>query len=317
MCFRYRCPDISFLPDKKTLFRIKREVKRRRQVWYNYNAMVVYIEYVVIDNVVIDGLLLSLVQKCFHRKRNKPRIFLASLFGAATACVFPLLSLSFVPAIALKLLCGFVMSLLSCRCESVRQYISNYLLLLLLTFLSGGAVYAVCHAFGVSFDLLSGAYGGEVCLGGLLAFVYLLSRAIGKVAMSLYRKKTIFPFLRDCEVVIGEMSFSVKGFIDSGNTLFDRKSGLPVILASPELSVRLRTSGALAGKRASEMYFSTVSGKDCVPVYVLEKLKIYCEEETNIIYNVAIGLSEKPFCNGGEYDLLLNPAATREERKVV
>ena len=286
-------------------------------MWYNCNAMVVYIEYVIIDNVVIDSLLLSLVKKCFHRKRNKARIFFSSLFGAATACVFPLLSLPLAPAIALKLLCGFVMSLLSGRCESVRQYISDYLLLLLLTFSFGGAVYAVCHAFGVSFDFLSGAYGGEVCLGGLLAFVYSLSRAVGKVALSLYRKKTVFPFLRDCEVVIGDMSFSVKGFIDSGNTLFDRKSGLPVILASPELSAKLRTNGALAGKRANEMYFSTVSGKDHVPVYVLEKLKIYRGEEANIIYNVAIGLSKKPFCNGGEYDLLLNPAAAEEERRVV
>ena len=32
----------------------------------------------------------------------------------------------------------------------------------------------------------------------------------------------------------------------------------------------------------------------------------------NIIYNVSIGLSAESLCGGGEYDLILNPAALGE-----
>lgn len=271
--------------------------------------MTVYIEYVVIDNLVIDSLLLDLARKSLKLKRSKGRIFLAALFGTAVACVLPLLELSLPLALLLRFSTGFVMSFLSGRCSSVRQYITCFLLLVFYTFCFGGAVCAVLQAFGVGFDFLTGTYGGEICLGGLIAFAIFFGKGMERVVRLIWKRRTVYPFLRDCELTVGGRIFRAKGFIDSGNTLFDGATGFPVVLCSPALSSLLKTSGALAGRKGREMAFSTLSGRGKIPVYLLENLRIYTGGEVNIIYNVAIGLSAESFFGGGEYDLILNPAA--------
>lgn len=57
---------------------------------YKGVAMKIYIEFVIIDNIVIDGLLLWLTNKTLKVSSNPVRIFLAAFLGTVGAIVFHL-----------------------------------------------------------------------------------------------------------------------------------------------------------------------------------------------------------------------------------
>ena len=66
--------------------------------------MVCYIEYVLLDNFVIDYLLLKAAFSVTGKTVKKLRLFLAAALGAVTAPLFPLIDVSAVIVFFLKLL---------------------------------------------------------------------------------------------------------------------------------------------------------------------------------------------------------------------
>ena len=66
----------------------------------------VYIEYAIVENFILDGLLLYLSFKTVRLPISKPRLLLAALFGSVFAVLFPLLPLSDGYVFAVKYLFG-------------------------------------------------------------------------------------------------------------------------------------------------------------------------------------------------------------------
>ena len=53
---------------------------------------------------------------------------------------------------------------------------------------------------------------------------------------------------------------------------------------------------------------NTVSGKDVLPLYKIERFLIYLSDKVNILNNVMIGVANGKVFPNGEYDLLLGPS---------
>ena len=77
--------------------------------------MIVYVEYVVIDNLLIDYLLLKTALTLSGIEFKKIRVFLVALFGTGFALVFPLIDLSAFLLAAVKVGMGLLLILLSAK----------------------------------------------------------------------------------------------------------------------------------------------------------------------------------------------------------
>ena len=125
--------------------------------------MEIYIEYVLIDNLVINYLILLLVKKTMKLKTNKLKMILSSLLGAVVAIILPLFDLPGLISVIVKIALGVIMLLTLTRFYKFKEFVFSFLLFLGYTLFLVGASLVTLLAFGTSLELLSqGAYDIKV-----------------------------------------------------------------------------------------------------------------------------------------------------------
>lgn len=268
--------------------------------------MQVYIEYAFLDNMIINYVLLKTATRCAKVKTRFIFIFLSSLLGTAVALILPLVTLPSILLISIKLLLAVTMVLICGRYIKVKTYFITLAFFILFTFLCGGFLIALFNFAGVDYNVYFLVNNDSVVpIGISVLFIYIASIVVTKVTKLLLKERSLKPFLRNCVIVVNKKKFSVKGFIDSGNGLYDSRSGLPIIVCSNELFEKLFSSGIK--KSVSKISFDTVSGTSKMQLYVIDKIMIYNGSLVNIFNNVLLGVSEFGF-NSADYDLLLHPS---------
>lgn len=273
-----------------------------------YNkSMVVYLEFVFLDNFIIDLLLITLARKSLNLQVEKKYTILSALVGSLVAIVYPLLDLGLALGVTLKMPIAIVIVLCSGKFNSFRQFVYCFYLFLFFTFLFGGAVTAVFWGLGLSFDPLTYANLVEIPIGAIIGLSVVLYLLIKKMITVIYKRKMISSFTYKCQFEIDGKEFEFSGFLDSGNTLTYRETGSPVVICSKKASEKIKKSGAFEKTKKDVLSIYTVSGKSIISVYKTTKFLIYNGLIPNILYNVMIGVSSAEL-SLGEYDLLLGPA---------
>ena len=115
--------------------------------------MVVYVEYVAINNFIIDCLLILSARKAMNLPLNKAFVCLSAAVGAAFAVVTPLLKMNAAFTFVLKFFAGALIVLFSGRFPNFRIYLRCFYLFLFFTFTFGGAVFGEFYFAGISYDV--------------------------------------------------------------------------------------------------------------------------------------------------------------------
>ncbi len=272
----------------------------------SYNmAMAVYIEYAIIDNLVINYLLIKTATRSALIKTNFLRLFLSAVVGTAVAVILPLFSLENKYLILIKLTLCLLMVLLAGKYLTIKKYLFTCLLFILFTALCGGFIIALFNLAMIDYEsYFISSYDSLMPIGITIFLIYLVSKSISTIVTKLLKERNMRPFLRECVIVIDKKKFIVKGFIDSGNGLYDSRSGLPIIVCSNSLFEKIKSQNLK--KSLHGLTFDTVSGSSTMTLYVIDKLLIYNGIKVNIFNNVLLGVSPFGF-NSSNYDLLLHP----------
>ena len=96
--------------------------------------MEVYIEYVILDNFIINTLIILLVNSTLHQKISKFKVILASCIGTIFAIFMPFISVSNIFLFVLKLMVGLIMVMCFAR-FNIKDISISYVLFLSYTFL--------------------------------------------------------------------------------------------------------------------------------------------------------------------------------------
>ena len=225
--------------------------------------MEIIIEYVLLDNFLIDALLLVLTYRTLKMPISKAGIVLAGMFGAGFAVVSPLIDVSGILAILMKLAVAFVMALMSCF--TFKKLISRYALFVLYTFAFGGTLIAVFNSLGTSvYDSLYIGYVSTLPLGTILISCLFFAMAMFRLLKYVF--KTRFYASNSCEVIVkvNNKTAKIKGFIDTGNTLHN-SMGKPVLVV-PE---KVLQNWFTPHERLNIMF-----GKEVSNIYNLETLNV-------------------------------------------
>ncbi len=268
----------------------------------------VYIEYAFLDNMIINYVLLRTATRCAKVRTQFIFLLFSSLVGTVVAIILPLITLPTIILIFIKLLLAVTMVYISGKFINVKTYFITLTFFILFTFLCGGFLIALFNLAGVDYNkyfLLNN--DSVVPIGISVLFIYLISLFVTKITKTLLKERNLKPFLRHCILVVNGKKFSVKGFIDSGNGLYDSRSGLPIIVCSNDLFIKLQEMGIK--KSISKITFDTVSGTSIMQLYVIDKIMIYNGSVVNIFNNVLLGVSDFGF-SSFDYDLLLHPNIT-------
>ena len=113
--------------------------------------MQVYIEYVIIDNLIIDYLLISLSLRVANVKTNKLRLILSSLLGTIVAVIIPLLNIDNLYMFLIKIFLAVLMCYVAGSYISVKKYLITLASFFAFTFLSGGVIIAIFYFADVDY----------------------------------------------------------------------------------------------------------------------------------------------------------------------
>ncbi len=248
--------------------------------------MVIYIEYALLENFFLDGILLFLTLISAKIPVKIWRIALSAALGAVFAIVYPLLQLSTALLYLLKFAFGFFLCLLAVGRVRTKKEWGRYALSCIFFF-------SYSFAFGGALTALTGATTTDrapvpLVLGGFAVFTLISLFLIRKI----YQKRTEYRYIYDCILIIDKNSVKTLGFFDSGNTAC--KNGLPVCFVSPEVGFALWGDAVLNGKTSEEeLEITTLGGKKKMPLYLGEvqvlmdgkyrQIQTYFAPSTNIV----------------------------------
>ena len=233
-------------------------------------SMEVYVEYAILENLLVDGALLYLAQTAAGQAVNLPRLLLASALGAVFAVLFPFLVVSPWLSYGLKFTVGAMLCMIAVKPKNGRgRYAMTILLFYALSFCFGGGLVAFFSVFGIEYYTLSGGgFLSSVPVGGLLAALATFV-ALGKWAVrKLYERKQVCSHLYPCEIVVGEKRVKVDGFVDTGNTA--SHLGRAVCFVTPDILYRL--FGMQPPKE--RMTVRTVSGERQIGLFPVDEVRI-------------------------------------------
>ena len=241
--------------------------------------MVVYVEWVIADNLALDILLAYLTRILLRQKASLWRILFSAAVG--TALVFPFL---YIAPLWARILYKF--AVLSAVClplsDSLRLWRKCLVVYAVLSAAFGGLYYLFAgSAFELSFGAIS-TTGGRVALlaASVTIGLYLVRQVRGLVRELRLKRHSV-----KVQLFNGERFVFVSGFYDSGNTVL-APNGKGVVFLSPKVQ---STIGTMSEKGQIEV--RTVLGKNTFALYQIDAIKIYRDGQVNTIERVNVAYS--------------------------
>ena len=251
-----------------------------------------YIDVFFLVNFMMDFFVLLIAKTILKCPATCRSICLGAAAGSLLTCLALILPVS--PGGLKFMICHGLISILitrtGLRIRFYKGFLKAYIVVYFSTFLVGGI-----------FTYFK-QYMREGSLFVVVALIsYALAEGIWKLVINIRQMDEIL-----CEVLLinGTEQVKVKAIIDTGNRLMDDVTGKPVSIISRETAKKLWKEIPEEGFRYIPYY--TIKGKEGIlPLFTLEKMCLYLEEEVWIAKaSMAVG-EEK--IGTGEYEMILNP----------
>ncbi len=256
--------------------------------------MTVYIEYVLIDNFIIDYLMLKASFALTATSVSRRRLLFCAFLGALFALLYPLITVHNVFLTIIKVCFGLLMVLIAGKFRTKKAFYVTAITFFCYTFLTGGAVIGV-------FSLLNIPYSTEYSIALMIIPVYFIFTGLTKVVKFLYQRKELSGLIVDIEITAFGKTIKGKGFFDTGNGLYDGEN--PVIVCGKSFAKDFIGLNEIKLKRIE---VNTVNGKSQNLAFNIEKIKIYNSDEPNIFNNVTLCVTKQSV--GSDFDVILHPA---------
>lgn len=273
--------------------------------------MEVYIEYVILDNLIINSILIYLTSITLRFKVNKYRILPASVVGTIFAIFLPFIKLQNYLLILLKMLVGLFIVLIFSK-FNFKSIMLNYLIFVTYTFLMGGLCFGILYLLNsnVSINgLIIYNFNIPISLIVLIIFIYFLI-----LQKFIKYRKNIVNLTYPVELFKDDKLFKLNGFLDTGNQIYD-DLGNPIIVISlnsflnayPNVSlIKVATNNVteLDVKTSKYLTITTANAVTKMLTFKCDKVKILEDKTYKIFKDVTIGVSNSNF--NKKFDCILH-----------
>jgi len=264
--------------------------------------MTVYIEYVIINNVIIDYLMLKATFLLTGNPLLKRRLFLCAFLGGIIALVYPVLEINQTILTLVKIASGLLIVLLASEYKSAKSFYINAVIFFFYTFITGGVIIGVFNIFAID-------YQTEFIVASIVIPVYLVLKALAQVKDYFFRRKNVESLIYKVQLCLKNQTLVAKGFLDTGNSLLD--NGEPVILCDKHFAKKLIAEN-IAKIKFKKIEISTATGKRQNLAFKLDRLLLYTLDKEHIFNNVTVCISHLNF---RDYSVILHPDLIKENER--
>lgn len=249
---------------------------------------VIYLDVLVLLNFYVTFFLIKASCCAIHKKPGNGRIFAGSLLGGLSSLV--ILLPSFHPAITfiIKLAAGIIVVLSVFGFHSCREFLKNTVIFLIINFLFAGLMLAL-WLFSAPLGMV---YNNGFAYFDISLFTIIISTAIAYGLLRLVRyfldSKTEYDSQYIVEITSQGKTIALNAIADSGNSLTDFFTGLPVIICDYSKTEQIAPDeiqqwfskqdiSLTSVKGLRIIPFSTISGSGTVIAFRPEKVNILCD----------------------------------------
>lgn len=259
--------------------------------------MVVYVEYVVIDNMVINILILLLTKYLLKLNTKKIYITLSAMFGTLIAIISPLFNNTI--NLLIKIPLSVCMIYISFQPRRFKMFFAEILTFYISTFVMIGACLAVCEILGIKYIILSSvSYEYEFPIGfalGVCSIVFILTKNIFTYISKIHNNDK---YLYKITLIEKEKTITTTAFLDTGNKLNSNNKPISIInykifqkLYPKILLMDILLKKQLPLKNSTYFEVKSIGTPQKILIFEIEKIVINKRE----IENPLLGLSFENF----------------------
>lgn len=193
----------------------------------------------IATNIYISFFLLLTAGKIARLNLSRVRLCLGALAGGVSACTILLPPMSMLLSTVLKVAVALVLSLIAYGFGSIRRFIRATLMLIVATFAFGGMMLALSLVVSPSkMQMNNGAVYLDVSPVFLVVMTLVCYAAIS-TASRIASKRSGAQEGDMLTIFLGARSITCRVLLDSGNTLAEPFSSLPVVVVRREVIAKL------------------------------------------------------------------------------
>lgn len=180
--------------------------------------MVIYLEYVILDNLVVDYFLIKTMSNIFKERYRRINIFISILLGVVSAVFLPYMLGNLFLGVIYRIMSAVLIVLVLKRYKTIKSYLKALLSFVGLTAVLSGLILGVLNAFNIRYTI-SGVlfYDMDLPMGLLLLIVAIVVWLINKITVAIRSAIKESNYLVDMVIEDNGVSLRVRGFLDSGN----------------------------------------------------------------------------------------------------
>jgi len=258
--------------------------------------MTVYLDYIFIENFVIDYILLKETSYIARRKISNKRTMFATIITSCYVVFMLYLKIKELNYVFCKILLVIVMIYIAFKPKEINEYLKITALFFLISIINVGSLNVVANLLNIQNDPFS-----------LKLIIYIGSFLISKFFVAhmwqIYKREIKNDdLIYDVKLKLNGKTYNYKAFLDTGNNVYSYTNKLPIVFAEI-------LDGEMLKDLANKMYFDirtvTLSGESSKKAYVFENVEITKNEKVWFV-KVAVVFERAKLSKDSSYNMLLN-----------
>ncbi len=293
--------------------------------------MVVYAEYVFLENFIMNFIILSLTAKFGKAADSKLKLFLASSLGALYAFIIFFPSLHFMFSIFMKIACSMLIIIVAFTPYRFKEFFKLTGIFYLITLVFGGAGFAMFYFTSFNGIVSNGVfYITNISVKNIMLACgvgYILINFCWSYIQRQLSKDKVYMTLR---IEMNGDIVELKGMVDTGNSLTDPITQYPVIIVEYDAILKLLPDNLREAFKASKFpNFNDIAllindtlwmtrlriipyealGTENGMLVGFKPDFVYIEGDTDIksVKDIIVAIYSKKLSKNGDYKALLHP----------
>ena len=299
----------------------------------------IYIDAFFLINFVMDLFVLWTVSKLLKQNTTWLRLMFASAIAAIILCIliiYPIPNI-FLNITILYLFSCLLMIYISFKPRNFKQVIKLFAGVYIITFLLGGSMVSLYYYTKVGYyfnRIITGKYIEVLNLKTLIITSSIAFAIIKLIIFYIHKIAAVQRSLFDTEILLNGNSIQIKGLMDTGNSLYDPITKVPVIIIEFDVikdiipcNVKEVIIDYLNNKtedfydKINELYdykirlipFNSIGEEGGLLIgMVSESVNIFVNNENKISFkDIVLAIYNKKLSQDNSYQLLLHPEMMR------
>ena len=271
--------------------------------------MELYIEYVVLDNVLIDKYILSMLRWTLGVKSGRIRIILFYCLSVIFAIIIPYVYVYVGRFLILyKLVTFAIMTAMIKKYKGVGEYLTYLIVTIMYTCLLAGLCYGLI--LGMNIKTMNNSiylFNQEWPMAIIITIMYLLIFVIKRSLKYIYKNIKKQKYIYHVELIDGGRVVCATGYYDSGNCVENNSSGVSIVTMDlfRKLYKDIDIVDILIGKEFHDLKnmkyikIGSIDGSTKYLTCMIDAMKV----NDVIIYHPYLAVAYRNF---GNYDVILH-----------